>query len=223
MANDGQVRVPWAVRVEGLRHVHGGRAVVDGLRLDVRPGEFVALIGGGGRSALLRVLAGVDRDVEGTVLVPRRRALVSGAARPTAWERVRRAVLPGRAGARPAASIRALAPALADEPDLLLLDDPFGALDAPARAKARRLLDEWWQRRECAVLLVTDDVEEAVLLADRVLVMDAGAVAHERRIGLGRPRDPADPRFAVLRAGLVDRLPHPAGGRSVRTAALGET
>ncbi|MFE0728684.1 hypothetical protein ACFW2X_10625, partial [Streptomyces antibioticus] len=111
----------------------------------------------------------------------------------------------------------------ADEPDLLLLDDPFGALDAPAHAKARRLLNEWWQRHDCAVPLATDDVGEAVLLADRVLVMDAGAVAHERRIGLGRPRDPAGPRFALLRAGLVERLQRPTGGRSARTAALGET
>lgn len=68
MANDGRVRVPWAVRVEGLRRVLDGRVVVDGLRLDVRPGEFVALIGSGGRSAPLRILAGLDRDVEGTVL-----------------------------------------------------------------------------------------------------------------------------------------------------------
>ncbi|MEU4042074.1 sulfonate ABC transporter ATP-binding protein [Streptomyces antibioticus] len=218
MANDGQVRLPWAVRVEGLRRVLDGRVVVDGLRLDVRPGEFVALIGGDGRSALLGILAGLDRDVEGTVLVPRRRALVSGATRPTAWERAWRTLFPGT-GARPAALVRALA----GEPDLLLLDDPFGALDAPARAEARRLLSEWWQPRDRAVLLVTDDVEEAVLLADRVLVMDAGAVVHERRIGLGRPRDPADPRFAVLCAGLVERLPRPAGGRSARTAALGET
>lgn len=127
-------------------------------------------------------------------------------------------MLPGRAGALPAA----LARALAGEPDLLL-GDPIGALDAPARAKARHLPAEWWQARDCSVVLVTGDVEEAALLADRVLVMAAGAVAHERRIGLGRPRAPADPRFAVLRAGLVERRPQPAGGRSVRTATLGET
>ena len=58
----------------------------------------------------------------------------------------------------------------------------------------------------CAVLLVTHDVEEAVLLADRVLVMDDGVIAHEQRIDLDRPRDITDPRFAELRAGLLERL-----------------
>lgn len=56
------------------------------------------------------------------------------------------------------------------------------------------------------MLLVTHDVEEAVLLADRVLVMDNGVIAHEQRIDLDRPRDIADPRFATLRAGLLERL-----------------
>ena len=99
-----------------------------------------------------------------------------------------------------------LARALVREPDLLLLDEPFGALDALTRIKAQRLVGELWQRRGCAVLLVTHDVEEAVLLADRVLVMDDGVIAHEQHIDLERPRDIADPRFAELRAGLLERL-----------------
>ncbi len=86
-----------------------------------------------------------------------------------------------------------LARALVREPDLLLLDEPFGALDALTRIKAQRLVGELWQRRGCAVLLVTHDVEEAVLLADRVLVMDDGVIAHEQRIDLDRPRDITDP------------------------------
>lgn len=99
-----------------------------------------------------------------------------------------------------------LARALVREPDLLLLDEPFGALDALTRIKAQRLVGELWQRRGCAVLLVTHDVEEAVLLADRVLVMDGGRIAHEQRVDLDRPRDITDPRFASLRAGLLERL-----------------
>lgn len=69
-----------------------------------------------------------------------------------------------------------------------------------------RLVGELWQRRGCAVLLVTHDVEEAVLFADRVLMMDNGVIAHEQRVDLDRPRDIADPRFAELRAGLLERL-----------------
>jgi sulfonate transport system ATP-binding protein len=99
-----------------------------------------------------------------------------------------------------------LARALVREPDLLLLDEPFGALDALTRIKAQRLVGELWQRRGCAVLLVTHDVEEAVLLADRVLVMDEGVIAYETRIDLERPRDITDPRFAELRARLLERL-----------------
>ncbi|MER6671587.1 ATP-binding cassette domain-containing protein [Streptomyces sp. NPDC000983] len=225
-----------AVRVEGLTRCFDGRPVIDGLRLDVRPGEFVALLGraGSGKSTLLRILAGLDRDIEGTVLVPRRKAVVVQEPRPMPWRRLWRTVLPGKSeravaervleevglGHRTTAWSRTLsggetrlawlARALVDEPDLLLLDDPFGALDAPARATARRLLDELWRRRGCAVLLVTHDVEEAVLLADRVLVLEDGSIAHEQRVGLDRPRDVTGPRFTELRAGLLRRLGAPA-------------
>ncbi|WP_079087428.1 ABC transporter ATP-binding protein [Streptomyces scabiei] len=226
---------PYAVHVEGLTRSFDGRAVLDGLRLDVRPGEFVALLGrsGCGKSTLLRVLAGLDRDIEGTVLVPRRKAVVFQAPRLTPWKWVWRNVLLGlpgrtqrslaeqaltevglehRSGARPKtlsggeAQRDSLARALARDPHLLLLDEPFGALDAPARLKARRLVGELWQRRGCAVLLVTHDVEEAVLLADRVLVMDDGVIAYETPVGLDRPRDITDPRFAELRGQLLERL-----------------
>ncbi|WP_371582210.1 ABC transporter ATP-binding protein [Streptomyces sp. NBC_01314] len=226
---------PYAVHVEGLTRSFDGRAVIDGLRLDVRPGEFVALLGrdGCGKSTLLRVLAGLDRSIEGTVLVPRRKAVTFQAPRLTPWKRVWRNVLLGlpgrperslaeqaltevglehRSGAWPKtlsdgeAQRASLARALLRDPDLLLLDDPFGALDALGRIRARRLLGELWQRRGCAVLLVTHDVEEAVLLADRVLVMDDGAIAYETPVDLDRPRDITDPRFAELCGQLHERL-----------------
>ncbi|MFJ5266041.1 ABC transporter ATP-binding protein [Streptomyces sp. NPDC088387] len=229
------VSTPAAVHVAGLTRSFDGRAVIDNLELDVQPGEFVALLGrsGCGKSTLLRILAGLDRDIEGTVLVPRRRGVAFQSPRLMPWKRVWRNVvlgLPGRperalaeraltevgleklAGAWPKtlsggeAQRASLARALVREPDLLLLDEPFGALDALTRIKAQRLVGELWQRRGCAVLLVTHDVEEAVLLADRVLVMDGGVIAHEQRVDLDRPRDIADPRFAELRTGLLERL-----------------
>ncbi|ATL25525.1 ABC transporter ATP-binding protein [Streptomyces formicae] len=226
---------PFAVRVDGLTRSFDGRAVIDRLHLDVKPGEFVALLGrsGCGKSTLLRILAGLDRDIEGTVLVPRRKAVAFQSPRLMPWKRVWRNVLLGLPG-KPRRDVAeqaltevglkhrtdawpktlsggeaqraSLARALVREPDLLLLDEPFGALDALTRIKAQRLVDELWQRRGCAVLLVTHDVEEAVLLADRVLVMDEGVIAYEREIDLDRPRGIADPRFAEIRAELLRRL-----------------
>lgn len=228
-------RATSAVRVHGLTRSFDGRAVIDQLELDVKPGEFVALLGrsGCGKSTLLRILAGLDRDIEGTVLVPRRKAVAFQAPRLMPWKRVWRNVLLGLKG-KPERGIAeraleevglkhrtdawpktlsggeaqraSLARALVREPDLLLLDEPFGALDALTRIKAQRLVDELWQRRGCAVLLVTHDVEEAVLLADRVLVMDDGVIAYETEIDLDRPRGISDPRFAELRAELLQRL-----------------
>jgi sulfonate transport system ATP-binding protein len=99
-----------------------------------------------------------------------------------------------------------LARALVREPDLLLLDEPFGALDALTRVTAQRLVGELWHKRRCSVLLVTHDVEEALLLADRILVMDAGRIAHDVSIDLPRPRDIGDPRVVALRTQLLGWL-----------------
>ncbi|MFF0714326.1 ABC transporter ATP-binding protein [Streptomyces bauhiniae] len=227
--------VAQAVHVEGLTRAFDGRAVIDDLHVDLAPGEFVALLGrsGCGKSTLLRVLAGLDRDIGGTVLVPRRRAVAFQAPRLMPWKRVWRNILLGLPG-KPERTLAeqaleevglghrvnawpktlsggeaqrvSLARALVREPDLLLLDEPFGALDALTRINAQRLVGELWQRRGCAVLLVTHDVEEAVLLADRVLVMDGGRIAHEQRVELDRPRELTDPRFAAIRADLLARL-----------------
>jgi len=71
----------------------------------------------------------------------------------------------------------ALARALVREPDLMLLDEPFSALDALTRVSAQALVNELWQRHQPAVLLVTHDVEESLLLADRVLIVDGGRIA----------------------------------------------
>lgn len=70
------------------------------------------------------------------------------------------------------------------------------------------------------MLLATQDVEDALLLADRVLVMDAGVTAYETPVGLGRPRDLADPRFAELRGQLLERLATTAAGPLGRSGPL---
>ncbi len=82
-----------------------------------------------------------------------------------------------------------LARALVREPELLLLDEPFGALDALTRIAMHRLVLDLWTAHRPGVLLVTHDVDEALLLADRVLVLDGGVIASEHRPG-PRPREP---------------------------------
>jgi sulfonate transport system ATP-binding protein len=228
------------VQVRGLTRRFGERTVLDNLDRDIASGEFVALLGasGCGKSTLLRILADLDREISGDVEVPVRRAVTFQAPRLMPWKRVWRNVVLGLPGApdkaRALAALEevgighradqwpkvlsggeaqrtALARALVRQPDLLLLDEPFAALDALTRLKAQGLVDELWQRHGCAVLLVTHDVEEVVLLADRVLVMRQGVIAHEEKITLPRPRDVSDPAFARLRSGLLGWLGVHAG------------
>nr|WP_235524561.1 ABC transporter ATP-binding protein [Caulobacter sp. Root655] len=99
----------------------------------------------------------------------------------------------------------ALARALVREPALLLLDEPFAAVDALTRLKMHDLVLTLWREHRPAVLLVTHDVDEAIALADRVLVLDRGKIAAEERIALERPRQP-DARFHALRRRLLAHL-----------------
>ena len=100
-----------------------------------------------------------------------------------------------------------LARALVAEPQLLLLDEPFGALDALTRLSMRALLLDLWRRHGFGVLLVTHDVDEAIELADRVLVLEDGRVAHS--ITIDAPRPTAAERSAqhdAYRTDLLDKL-----------------
>ena len=100
----------------------------------------------------------------------------------------------------------ALARALVTAPDLLLLDEPFSALDAFTRQEAQDLVVRLWQRHGPAVVMVTHDVHEAVLLADRVVVLNEGAVVADRTVDLPRPRRREDAEVNALVAGLTADL-----------------
>ena len=103
-----------------------------------------------------------------------------------------------RAGAR-----AALARALVREPSLLLLDEPFSALDALTRIAMHRLVLRLWERHRPAVLLVTHDVDEALVLADRVLVLASGRISFSGPVGVPRPRDRDHPGLVALRHRLL--------------------
>ncbi|WP_042697875.1 ABC transporter ATP-binding protein [Azospirillum sp. B506] len=223
------------VSVRGLVRNFGAGNVLDGLSLDLQPGSFTALLGrsGCGKSTLLRTLARLDPAPEGTVHLPDERAVVFQEPRLVPWMRVLRNVTLGLrhsdAEARGLAALEevglshracawpltlsggeaqraALARALVREPRLLLLDEPFAALDALTRMRMQGLVETLWRSHAPAVLLVTHDVDEALLLADRAMVMANGRIAADIPIPLARPRRHGDPGFIALRSRLLAEL-----------------
>jgi sulfonate transport system ATP-binding protein len=226
---------PRAAWVRGLTREFAGQRVLDQLDLDIAPGEFVALIGrsGSGKSTLLRALAGLDRGVTGDLgvagtaavafqeprLLPWRRVwanvglgLRTGDAKTVALDALEEVGLGARANAWPLtlsggeAQRAALARALVREPSLLLLDEPFSALDALTTITMHRLVLRLWAHHEPAVLLVTHDVDEALSLSDRVLVLAGGQIAFSERIEVPRPRERDHPELAALRNRLLTEL-----------------
>lgn len=197
-----------AVVVTGLRRAFGERVVINKLNLRIARGEFVALLGesGCGKTTLLRALAGLDPIQGGRIDAPRRPAVVFQEHRLLPWDTLSRNVSLGldadNARTRAADALVevglgnrlddwprnlsggqaqrvALARALVQEPELLLLDEPFAALDALTRIRMHALVKELVSRHQPGVLLVTHDVDEAIALADRILVMRDGAIAFE--------------------------------------------
>src|SRR5215470_2431825 len=102
----------------------------------------------------------------------------------------------------------AIARVLANNANILLMDEPFGALDALTREQLQRELLQIWARTRVTIVFVTHSVEEAALLADRVLVMSAGPgrIESDVRIELPRPRDVSSPDFNAVRRGLTEKL-----------------
>ena len=225
-----------SVRIAGLTRRFGTTTVLDALDLSIGPGEFVALLGrsGSGKTTLLRTLAGLDGPPDaGQVTLPSRCTVVFQEPRLMPWKRVWRNVALGLSGANVSGRVRAalaevglshrvdawpvtlsggeaqraaLARALVREPELLLLDEPFASLDALTRIRMHALVAALWQAHQPAVLLVTHDVDEAILLADRAVVLADGRIKAEIRTGLPRPRNPGQDGFAALRSRLLSEL-----------------
>jgi len=102
----------------------------------------------------------------------------------------------------------AIARVLANNASVLLMDEPFGAIDALTREQLQRELLQIWRRTGVTIIFVTHSVEEAVLLADRVLVMSAGPgrIENDIAINLPRPRDVSSPEFNTVRRDVARRL-----------------
>lgn len=100
----------------------------------------------------------------------------------------------------------ALARALVHDPELLLLDEPLGALDALTRIEMQQLIESLWRKRGFTALLVTHDVQEAIALADRVVLIEDGKITLDERIALARPRLRGNPVFARLEESILARV-----------------
>jgi sulfonate transport system ATP-binding protein len=241
MTVTAQPRTAVVGRLTDVEKSYGARSVLDGVSLEIRTHEIVALVGrsGCGKSTVLRVLAGLSPDHTGSREVAGAPAVAfqdprlfpwrdvrtnvryglnrSGLSRDAAQQRSERALaeigLADHATAWPLtlsggqAQRVSLARALVAEPQLLLLDEPFGALDALTRLSMRALLLDLWRHHGFGVLLVTHDVEEAIELADRVLVLEDGRIAHTIEIEDPRPTpSQRTARHDQYRVELLDKL-----------------
>jgi NitT/TauT family transport system ATP-binding protein len=224
-----------SIHAKGVRKVYPGEralTALDGISLDVRPGEFVSILGpsGCGKSTFLRCVAGLetisggdlqvdDRPVAGPPdhvgMVFQRDALLE-------WRSIERNILlPIEFAGKPTSAYRApmaqllkltglsdfadryprelsggmrqraaICRALIDQPSLLLMDEPFGALDALTRDQMNVELQRIWIETRNTVMFVTHGIAEAVFLADRVVVFSPrpGRIADVIEVDLPRPR-----------------------------------
>jgi sulfonate transport system ATP-binding protein len=223
------------VNARGVSRLFGKTLALDNVNLDIGPGEFVALLGrsGSGKSTLLRTLAGLDTPSAGIVQVPNERMVVFQEPRLLPWKTAIQNVELGLRGERTTEQARSalaevglehrlhaypatlsggeaqragLARALVRDPKLLLLDEPFAALDALTRMRMHALIESLWKRHHLSVLLITHDVDEAILLADRALVIERGRIIASIIIDLPRPRDLSLPGFLSLRKQLLSAI-----------------
>lgn len=227
------------VRLRDFTRSFGANTIISGLDLEIAAGEFVVLLGrsGSGKTTLLRTLAGLDEVSGQDVTVPSSRAVVFQDARLLPWKKVWRNVALGLKGGNARAAAEdalqevglghrldawpltlsggeaqrvALARALVREPQLLLLDEPFAALDALTRLRMHELVLSLWRRHRPAVMMVTHDVDEAIALADRVILLDGGKIVAQERITAARGAE-----RTVLAAPLRKRLLDALGGTLV--------
>ncbi|MBI6939758.1 ABC transporter ATP-binding protein [Pseudomonas putida] len=226
-----------ALTVRGLRKQYPLKGkpvpVLENIDLDIRPGEFVSILGasGCGKSTLLRLIVGLDQDYQGQILLDRQpvrgpgleRGIVFQDHRLFPWMTLQQNIalalknhdmpaahkarlvadhiaLVGLGGFETAyphqlsggmAQRAAIARALVNKPKVLLLDEPLGALDALTRVRLQQELQRIWLQERCTVIMVTHDIEEALYLGDRVIVMDAhpGRIREDLRIELPHPRE----------------------------------
>jgi NitT/TauT family transport system ATP-binding protein len=236
-----------SLRLSDVVLSYGGAPVVDGLDLDVAPGEMLVLTGpsGCGKSTVLRALAGLLRAERGEILADGARVVTTSRDRAVVFQD--NALLPWRTvqsnielalelAGRPREGRREeaqrwiadvgltgfekylpkslsggmrqrvqLARGLAGAPRAVMMDEPFGALDTQTRATMQRLLIDTWRTHPTTVVFVTHDVDEALLIGDRIAVLGRAGEPLRALFDVPRPRDLTVARSA-LRAEVIAAL-----------------
>jgi NitT/TauT family transport system ATP-binding protein len=222
---EDRVATGTAISLRGVSKAfgHGGSAVValDNINLDVARGEFVCLVGasGCGKSTSLNLIAGLDRPTIGDISVHGRTALMFQEAALFPWLTVRDNVaLPLRLAGQSKAERRRRADELLEkvhlgqgpgqDAEILLMDEPFGALDAMTRDLLHDELEQVWSSTGLTVVFVTHNVREAARLSDRIVLLTSlpGKVADEFPVSIARPRRIDSPEVMGLAAAVTDRL-----------------
>ncbi|PPA69041.1 sulfonate ABC transporter ATP-binding protein [Jeotgalibacillus proteolyticus] len=228
---------------------------LDDIELDVKKGEFITIIGpsGCGKSTLLKIIAGLDTEHEGEVLLDGDAVLgpsidkgfIFQEPRLFPWlnveknisanlpvtkevkEHVRELIklvrLEGFETAYPKelsggmAQRVAIARALLRNPKVLLLDEPFGALDAFTRAHMQEVLLDIWQKNKTTMIFVTHDIDEAIYLADRVVIMNArpGTIRKMIPVGVTHPRKKTNADFQKIRQQVLTEFEQVEHGKSL--------
>ncbi|HXZ08968.1 MAG TPA: ABC transporter ATP-binding protein [Paraburkholderia sp.] len=227
---------PVVAKLSGIRKRYGDNTVLDNVDFEVSKGECVALVGpsGTGKTTLLRLLAGLESasggrtEVTGSTSVvfqePRliqalrvwKNVLLDDANKPDAKARALAALqdvgLEDKLESWPVslsggqAQRVAVARALYRRPDLMLLDEPFSALDAFTRRSMQSLVLKLWAKYRFGLVIVTHDLDEALILADRIVILSKGRICHETRVDLTRERDVTSPEFNALKRDLLKQF-----------------
>lgn len=227
---------PVVARLSGVKKRYGENTVLDNVDFTVRKREAVALVGpsGTGKTTVLRLLAGLESVSGGRTEVsantsvvfqePRliqalrvwKNVLLDEAHKPDAKKRARAALqdvgLEEKLESWPVslsggqAQRVAVARALYRRPDLMLLDEPFSALDAFTRRSTQSLVLKLWAKYTFGLVIVTHDLDEALILADRIVILSKGRICYETRVDLPRERDVTSPEFNALKRDLLKQF-----------------
>ena len=179
--------------------------------LTLNSGEFISLVGpsGCGKSTILRLVAGLIVPTKGTVSVDGKEVKEPSPERGMVFQKptLFKDDYPDQLSGGMAQRV-ALVRSLINEPDILLLDEPLGALDAFTRMNMQdEILKIWYEKQQLAIM-VTHDVDEAIYMGTRVLVMDAnpGRIVDDIKIDQTYPRDRSSQAFVEYRNRILNQL-----------------